>query len=339
MLMKRSIGVVITSEAITALVCDMALTGKRAFSLKQVPLPDGCISELSGAVVDISSLQESVERLLPRVAKWSFADTLIYLVLPERLFDHSSMEIPEKFSGLRERELLASGILKLAANSDANVHGICIDAKGSSKTRRALLVTAREARIQDYLSIFRREDRFIARVVSPEIACYQFWRLLRQEVISKRAILCSAREKLARFEVWDQGILIDQWDLSSDLAEQDLNRSYGATLDISSLHTERLIAKVSEIVNQYRERGEPIHEVLLGGGAPVSSAISAALSDEHGIEIISSRSRESILQEQLPRFIISEHSCPSEEAIGAAYPAFCNTKSIWRRFGHDKFNT
>jgi hypothetical protein len=311
MLKRRSIGVVVTPEVITALVIEKTFIGRASFSFDQQALPKGSISDLSGTIADISSFERSVKQLLPSLSKWSLGETRIYLVLPQRLFYHSVVEIAEKHIGMKSDKLLASGALKLPGDSEQNVHGIYVDVNAESS--RALLVTARAAHIQNYLSVFKREDRAIERVISPEISGYQFWSLVRPEVTYARALLFRAFGKVASLEVWDRAMLVYQNDFPSDLEERDLNLGDIGSCGAEASSAAPALSEVSKIVKRYREQGEPIQEVLVSGRESGRVAILSALSNEHGIKIFSARSQE----EPFQATIIRDDSCALELALGA----------------------
>jgi hypothetical protein len=315
MLKRRSIGVVVTTEVITALVIEKTFIGRASFSFNQQALPKGSISDLSGTIADTSSFERSVKQLLPSLSKWSLAETSIYLVLPQRLFYHSVVEFAKKYIGMKGDKLLASGALKLPGDSEQNVHGIYVDVNAESS--RALLVTARAAHIQNYLSVFKREDRAIERVISPEISGYQFWSLIRPEVIYARALLFTSFEKVASLEVWDHGMLVYQNDFPSDLEDRDLNLGDIGSCGAEASSAAPAMSEVSKIVRRYREQGEPIQEVLVSGRDSGRVAILAALSGEHGIEIFSARSQEPLIQGPFQTTIIRDDSCALEVALGA----------------------
>jgi|GEM_PF-6438976 len=315
MLKKRAIGVVVTPEAITALVVEKTFIGQVLCSFEQKALPKGSVSDLSGIIADTPSFERSVEQLLPSISKWSLTETSIYLVLPQRLFYHSVVEIAKKYLGMKGDELLASGAFRLPSESDQNVHGIYVGA--NAKSSSALLVAARAAHIQNYLNVFKREDRTIARVVSPEIAGYQFWSLMRPEVVHARALIFTWFEKVASLEVWDRGMLVYQYDFPHASDDLNLNSGDVVSCDREASFTALVLSEVSKVVTRYREQGDPIQELLINGRALGDGAILSALSGEHGIKIFSSRSQEPLIKERFQKNTIQENSCALEVALGA----------------------
>jgi hypothetical protein len=112
-------------------------------------------------------------------------------------------------------------------------------------------------------------------------------------------------------------VLVYQDDCSTESKDLAFNVGQDVACGVKSSSEARAVDEVRKVIRLYRDRGKPIQEVLIGAGQSESAVISSALSDEPGVEVVSSRSCGPFIQNGFRRFIIRDDSCELEVALGA----------------------
>jgi hypothetical protein len=221
MIKKKTIGLVVTDLAITALLIEEYFGKRSVFHLRKAALPAGCLHPVSGAIADTLAFRKVASQLLDNESRWSLVETSVYLVLPQRLFHHFCRELPEECSNFRRDGIGGGDLLEASGEESRSVTGPMIvdiiwpvsesNCRQSSKIS-AMGIATRQDYLLEYLEILGGANRFIQMVLSPEIATYRLWSISVPEIRSLRVLIISVRDTQACCELWDRGMLVYQSD-------------------------------------------------------------------------------------------------------------------------------
>jgi hypothetical protein len=254
---------------------------RHSVDLHEVPLPVGCINRNSGAIEDLSALQDAM-KVSGSLYLHERRCLELFVVIPQMLCYRAFFAVPADLACASLKDVLVQYPLELPGDRSMLVTAAHAHAPCKDRTRSAMVLAARSSALEEYVRLFQGLEWSLSGITTGEIARYNRWHLQRPGISSQVVLMCSSDTDSYELSVWDCGVLIASESRRFEQGERARGPGNAVGSQPLGAHREQLAHDISALIDRYRELERPIEVIVFGGGLSRERELLDSLSGSSG---------------------------------------------------------